>query len=181
MTKETKAVEAELRADAETAAEAVADAGANLRDKIEAAKVRSAEMAGSSARKARDFVEEHPVAVVAGGLVLGALIAGAFARSRRQDKTASGVIADGSAKLSKLAAIGAELAMAYAAKAAEAGKDGVGRLEDLGGTVGGKISEGGAEAKKRATDIAEIAMAGARGAGEAALRRAHDLAAKIRY
>jgi len=155
------------------------ETNARLRERIEAAKARGTDIAGDTARKASDFVQEHPVAVVAGGLVLGAIVAGALSRRRRS--SARDVVAEGSSRLSKLAALGAEMAMAYAAKAADVGKDGIGKIEDIGGTVTEKLSEGGAEAKKRASDVADIAMAGARAAGEAAMRRANEIASKIRH
>ena len=149
-----------------------ADRNARLREKIDAAKARTAEIAGDSAKTVKTLVEEHPVAMMAGGILLGALIARAIPRAQKKKA---------SKRLSSLAALGTELALASAAKAAEAGKDGVHKLEDIGGSVGGKISEGGAEAKKRAFDLADIAMAGAREAGEAALRRANEFASRIRH
>jgi hypothetical protein len=156
------------------------ETNAALRERIEAAKNRGADVAADTARKAKDLVHEHPMAAVAGGLVLGALVAGALSRRARR-KTSASLIADAPSKLGKLAALGAEIALAYAAKAAEAGKDGVHKLEDIGGTVGEKLSGGSAEAKKRATDVADIALAGARAAGEAAIRRANEIASKIRH
>lgn len=154
-------------------------AAPTLRERIEVASERSAAAAADSARKARDFVEEHPVAVVAGGLVLGALLAGAVARSRRKRPTAADAVAEGASSMGKLAALGAELAMAYAARAAHAGKEGLGALEDIGSTVGETLGETGSEARRRASDFAEIALAGVRGAGEAALRHAADLRHKL--
>lgn len=155
------------------------ETNARLRERIDAAKARGADVAGDAARKAKDLVHEHPMAAVAGGLVLGALVAGAL--SRRKRRAAPALLVDAPSKLGKLATLGAELAIAYAAKAAEAGKDGVHKLEDIGGTVGEKLSEGGTEAKKRASDMADIALAGARAAGEAAMRRANEIASKIRH
>lgn len=74
--------------------------------------------------KVRGFVEEHPVAMVAGGIVLGALVAGALSRA------GSGVTGDKATRkgtLSRislprraadLAAVGLEIAAAYVAGAA---------------------------------------------------------------
>lgn len=73
--------------------------------------------------KVKGFVEEHPVAMVAGGILLGALVAGAIAR------TGSGVVGDKATRkgtLSRMslprraadiAAVGLELAAAYVAGA----------------------------------------------------------------
>lgn len=154
------------------------ETNARLREKIEQAKNRGADIATDTARRAGDFVKENPMAAVAGGLVLGALVAGVLSRRKRSTRE---VIAEGPSRLGKLAMVGAELAMAYAAKAAEAGKDGVGKIEEIGGSVGGKLSEGGAEARKRAADMADIALAGAKAAGEAAMKRAGEIASKIRH
>lgn len=72
--------------------------------------------------KVKGFVEEHPVAMVAGGILLGALVAGAFARPRaKAAKVASaGSIARTSLprRAMEIAAVGIELAAAYAAGAA---------------------------------------------------------------
>ncbi|KUR71840.1 hypothetical protein AQZ52_09670 [Novosphingobium fuchskuhlense] len=78
--------------------------------------------------KVKGFVEEHPVAMVAGGILLGALVAGAMSRSSKS--VSGGVTGDRAtrkgtlARLSlprraaDLAAMGLELAAAYAAGAA---------------------------------------------------------------
>lgn len=143
------------------------DRNARLRERIEAGKERSAAFAQDAAGKARALVEEHPVAALAGGILLGALVASALPTrpSRKLRKRAS-----------KLATLGAEMALAYAARAAEAGKDGVGKLEELGGSLGEKIGEGGSEARKRAGDLAEALIDGAL----AAARKAGKLTDRIR-
>jgi hypothetical protein len=73
--------------------------------------------------KVKGFVEEHPVAMVAGGILLGALVAGAIARGT------GGVVGDKATRkgtLSRMslprraadiAAVGLELAAAYVAGA----------------------------------------------------------------
>ncbi|OYU33344.1 hypothetical protein [Novosphingobium sp. PASSN1] len=73
--------------------------------------------------KVKGFVEEHPVAMVAGGIVLGALVAGALARGSGAlgDKaTRKGTLARMSLprRAVDLATIGIELAAAYVAGAA---------------------------------------------------------------
>lgn len=148
------------------------DRNTRLRERLDAAKARTAEIAGDSARTVKTLAQEHPVAMLAGGILIGALIARAIPKSQKKKA---------GKRLSSLAALGTELALAYAAKAADASKDGVHKLEDIGGSVGGKISEGSAEAKKRAFDLADLAIAGAREAGEVAMRRANEFASKIRH
>ncbi|WP_408587983.1 hypothetical protein [Novosphingobium sp.] len=147
---------------------ATADSRARLREKIEEARDRSAELAGNAAQKARDFVHDHPVATVAGGIVLGAIVAGALSRRRSSgdqrgvtaravqavSDAASPVVKPATENIARLAALGAELALAYAARAADKGKEGVDKLEEIGGTVGGKLSEGGTEVRRRANDLA---------------------------
>lgn len=78
--------------------------------------------------KVKGFVEEHPVAMVAGGIVLGALVAGAL--SRAGSGVTGGVAGDKATRkgsLSRmslprraadLAAVGLEIAAAYVAGAA---------------------------------------------------------------
>ncbi len=84
--------------------------------------------------KVKGFVEEHPVAMVAGGILLGALVAGAIARGTggvAGDKaTRNGSLARMSLprRAADIAAVGLELAAAYVAgvageKAAAAASD----------------------------------------------------------
>jgi hypothetical protein len=146
---------------------------ARLRDRIDAAKARNA--AQSAIDSSRKVIEEHPIAALAGGILIGALIARALPRSVARTPARK----FGKSALS-LATVASELAIAYAAKAAEAGRGGVDRLEDLGGSVGGKVVEGGAEARRVATDIAGIARAGFKEASEVALRHVSEIAAKVR-
>lgn len=71
--------------------------------------------------KVKGFVEEHPVAMVAGGIVLGALVASALARAGAGDKaTRKGTLARMSIprRAVDLATLGAELVAAYVAGAA---------------------------------------------------------------
>lgn len=99
--------------------------------------------------KVRGFVEEHPVAMVAGGILFGALVAGAITR------VGSGVAGDKATRKNTIArsslprraldiaAIGLEMAAAYAAGAAgekaaaspepEEGKPESGRAAGLAG------------------------------------------------
>lgn len=102
-----------------------------IRKKVAAAKSRNqsraqapslSERAGDKAIEARDkfaaFAREHPIATVASGIAIGILVSGLFPRSptrkagRELGKKAAG-----------LAALGAELALAYAQQAMEAASD----------------------------------------------------------
>jgi hypothetical protein len=96
------------------------------------------------------LVEEHPVAMLAGGILLGALVAGALSRPGKavQAKTAENSKPRPSfgGRVVELAALGAELAAAYAAgvgsaaeeateSAAEAAKPQARRISGLAGTA----------------------------------------------
>ena len=149
-----------------------------LSDRLEAARDRSAALAKGAAGRARDFVHEHPVASVAGGVAIGALIAGVLARRQRgaADADQTGDSRDSlhgltAARLAQIAAVGAEFALAYATRAAGAGKQGVGIVEDTIIEHLGQIGSNGAEAGRKLGDIAEIAVKTLREAGEAALHR----------
>ena len=76
--------------------------------------------AGEAAIDAKDkftaFAKQHPIATVAGGLAIGILIAGMFKAPRR-------AAIKGGSKAAGLAAIGAELALAYAQQAMEAASE----------------------------------------------------------
>jgi ElaB/YqjD/DUF883 family membrane-anchored ribosome-binding protein len=119
--------------------------------------------AGEAAIEAKDkftaFAKEHPIATVAGGVALGVLIAGLFKGPRR-------AAFKGGSKAAGLAAIGAELALAYAQQAMEAaneaGKAGAKRLDGLGSTARSM----GQDAAHRASDAGETAMAVTREAGK---------------
>lgn len=152
-----------------------------LKQKVAAAQKRNADRgtttivdrAGERAIEAKDkfveFVREHPVATVAGGLALGVLISGLFKRSptrklgNRAAKTAG-----------SLAAIGAELALAYAQQAltaaSEAGKAGADKLEDLGATA----RDAGREAAGRANEIGDAARSATRDARKRIGKAIHD-------
>ncbi|MCW1381805.1 hypothetical protein OLX02_03105 [Novosphingobium sp. KCTC 2891] len=147
------------------------DRNARIRERLDAAKARSGDLARSGTETVRGLVEEHPVAALAGGILLGALIARMLPRA--PVKTAG-------SRASALAALGAEIAVAYAAKAAEKGRESVHKLEDIGGAVGEKLSDGTSEAKKRAVDFADIAAGALREAGEIAVKRANEFASRVK-
>lgn len=95
--------------------------------------------AGETAIQAKDkftaFAKEHPVATVAGGLALGVLISAMFRGSPTRE--AGKKIGT---KTAGLAAIAAEMAMAYAQQAweaaEEAGRTGAAKLDEFGDTIG---------------------------------------------
>ena len=117
--------------------------------------------AGEAAIEAKDkftaFAKEHPVATVAGGLAIGILISSLFKRSPTR-KVAS--------RAAGLAAIGAELALAYAQQAmdaaSEAGRAMPAKLDELGGTARSL----GRDAASRASDAGDTALTATREAGK---------------
>jgi ElaB/YqjD/DUF883 family membrane-anchored ribosome-binding protein len=155
-----------------------------LAERIEAARVRSNELASTATKSARDFVHDHPVATIAGGIAIGALIAGAFA-TRLPRRTASAAKAAGndvdviSERLSHLASVGADLALAYVARAASASKDGVGKLEERFGeklnALSDEASKSGAQASRKAAGLADLVINTLRDAGETALSRVNKI------
>ena len=147
-----------------------------IKKKVAAAEKRNAarrertflDRAGEGAIEAKDkftaFAKEHPVATLAGGLAIGVLIAGMF-KGPRQAALKGGTRAAG------LAAIGAELAMAYAAKALdaakEAGSEGADWLGETGKTLGSKAREFSSEASDYAGTARDSAMRSGRSAAKA--------------
>lgn len=153
-----------------------------LRDKVGAARTRLTERTASArpVQTVRGLIEEHPVASVAAGILLGALVAKALpAASRRTGKTneaANGL----RTSATSLAAVVGKLAVDYASRAREAGREGLHKVEEVGGTVGDRIAVGGEEAKRKAVDFAEIARSATIEASEAALRKVNELAARMK-
>ena len=142
-----------------------------LKKKVEAGQARNqdrgrttiVDRAGEAAIEAKDkftaFAKEHPIATVAGGLAVGVLIAAMFKGPRR-------AAARGGSKAAGLAAIGAELALAYAQQAMEtaneAGRAGAKRLDGLGDSA----RSAGRDAAHRASDAGETALSVTREAGK---------------
>ena len=143
-----------------------------LKEKVEAGQARNRaktentttifDRAGEAALEAKDkftaFAKEHPIATVAGGVAVGVLIAAMFKGPRR-------VAAKGGSKAAGLAAIGAELALAYAQQAMEAasdaGKAAAPKIERFGDAA----RSTGRDAAHRAGDAGEAALAATREAG----------------
>lgn len=154
----------------------------DLRDKVEAAKIRIAERSGNAtpADKVKTLIADHPVASLAAGILLGALIAKALPSSGRLRKSAAG-----------LATVAGKLAVDYASKAAEVGREGLNKVEEAGSTVGGKLAhlggsvgeklaDGSGDARRRAADLGEIARSAAIEASEIAVRKVTELAERIK-
>lgn len=142
-----------------------------LKKKVQAGQARNQDSgrttvfdrAGERAIEAKDkfaaFAKEHPVATVAGGLAIGILVAGMFKGPRR-------AAMKGGTKAAGLAAIGAEVALAYAQQAmeaaGEAGRAGAQKLDGLGGSARSL----GRTAADRTADASENALAVTREAGK---------------
>jgi ElaB/YqjD/DUF883 family membrane-anchored ribosome-binding protein len=143
-----------------------------LKNKVEAGQARNRaktentttmfDRAGERAIQAKDeftaFAKEHPIATLAGGVAVGVLIAAMFKGPRR-------AAVKGGGKAAGLAAIGAELALAYAQQALEtaneAGRAGAKRLDGLGDTA----RDVGRDAADRAGEAGGAALAVTRAAG----------------
>jgi ElaB/YqjD/DUF883 family membrane-anchored ribosome-binding protein len=143
-----------------------------LKKKVEAGQARNKaktettttifDRAGEAAIDAKDkftaFAKEHPIATVAGGVAIGVLVAGLFKGPRRAAMR-------GGSKAAGLAAIGAELALAYAQQAMEAasdaGKAAAPKIERFGDAA----RSTGRDAAHRAGDAGEAALSATREAG----------------
>ena len=113
-----------------------------LADRIEAARQRSTAAAEDVARRARGVIEDHPVAAVAGGVVIGALIAAAFARRRRNKAPVEAAPAEaGSPLVGRIATLAGQIALNAAKSLAETSKDGAGRAQHGADVVGKAASE----------------------------------------
>ena len=144
-----------------------------LSERLEAARERSTELASGASSRARDFIHDHPVASIAGGIAVGALIAGLLMPRKRPTlaKAGEAAIDASAARLGRLASLGAELALAYAARAASASKEGAGKIEDRIVDQLGQINDNGAEVGRKLSGLAEVALNTLREAGEAAVHR----------
>ncbi|WP_068076736.1 hypothetical protein [Novosphingobium lentum] len=163
-----------------------------VRDRIEAAHERNEAAAAAQQppkSRVRQLAEDHPIAMLAGGIVVGALVArfvpvGRLLPAGLGRKVRRNALSLATVATELAAAYGAgagEFAAVAGAKAAdfasEAGREGRERIEDLGEVV----SEAGTEARRRAADFAEVAVNGARGAGVAAMRRVGEIASRVRH
>ncbi len=151
-------------------------AGTPLGEQIDTATAEAGATAQAAADTAgqsvKGLIEQHPIAMLAGGILIGALIASAIPRRRAGTpvQTAAGNLGQ---RASRLAAIGAQLATAYAARA---GREGSEKLEDLGEM----ISETSGEAKRRTGEMADGAATAFRELSTVALRHASEIAARLK-
>ena len=152
-----------------------------IKDRIEAAQARHADREGQplgemlvqKATEAKDnftaFAKEHPVATVAGGLAVGVLISALFSNSptRRAGRYAG-------AKAAGLAAIGTEMAVAFAQQvmdsAANARRAGGELAEDAADTLGDTARRVKREATYRAGSANDAARITARELGKTIAR-----------
>jgi hypothetical protein len=127
-------------------------------------------------------LEDHPLALMAGGVVLGAIAASLIPASWSR-KLGSRVLG--------LAAVAGEMGALYGGKALEAASEGAragqDKLEDIGGTLAEqgsdarrKAAELGSLAAKRALEIAESAARNARDASGSALKAIGELSDRAR-
>lgn len=171
------------------AADADSSETRTLRDKVDAAKNRLAERTANArpVETVKGLIEEHPVASLAAGLLLGALIAKAIPSTRK--RVASAQLSRSAAGL---ATIAGKFIADYAARAADAGRDrlhkadevrgAVGsKLADVGGTVTGRIAEGSGDARRKAVDLAEVARSAALEASELAIRKVNEIASRMKH
>lgn len=117
----------------------------------------------SAADKFTAFAKEHPVATVAGGVVLGLAVASLFKGPRR-------AAAAGGAKAAGLATLAGELALAYGAQvldsAQDAGRQGARKLDDMSDSVGDTARKVRRDAAYRAQVTAEAARIARRDTGK---------------
>lgn len=151
-----------------------------LKNRIEAGQQRHANRTVSDyARDARDsataFVKEHPVTTVVGGIAVGVIVASLVpgpGRRMRKKATRRG---------SALAAMAAEIGLAYGASlidslsdAARASGD---RLDDLGETIG----DGARDLRRQATAQGHAASEGARSVARKTGRKVRDLRSRMAH
>lgn len=163
-----------------------ANGAETLRDKVDAAKSRLAERTASlkSVQTVKGLIEEHPVASVAAGILLGALVAKAMPAIGRSGSKGKAAAEDAASSLRKsatgLAAVAGKLAVDYALRARDVGRDGLSKVEEVRGTVGERIADGTDEARRKAVDLSEIVRSAAIEASEAAIRKVNELASRVK-
>lgn len=101
-----------------------------LADRVETAHQRSLAAADSATKRARSVIEDHPVAAVAGGVVIGALIASLLTRRKHAKADEAAAPAESEpAIFGRIAAIASQIALSAAQSLAEAGKEGADRAQ----------------------------------------------------
>lgn len=152
--------------------------------KVEAAQKRQqSRQKNSSGSRTADssytaMLSDHPWLVVGAGLLGGALIASLFPKGAAKKIGQSALAA---------ATVGSEIASAFAKQTREAADDGLGALEDIGGSVSKAVTKNAAEfagvAGKLGGEMAEKAGEAAdraRSSGMALAREALKLAGRVR-
>lgn len=115
------------------------------------------------------FAREHPIATVAGGVALGVVISAMFKNSptRKAGRYAG-------AKAAGMAAVGSELAMAFAQQVMDASetvrRNGADKLEDIGDALGDTAKRAKREAGYRSANASETARTSARDLGKTIAR-----------
>ena len=144
--------------------------GSGPNDKL-ARKIAAGQERNRARSAVRQVVDDHPIALLAGGIVLGALVA------RLLPKSAFGKVGK---RAASLAAMGAEMAALYGSKVAdtagEAARESREKLESLGSSV----TESASEARRKTSDFADLAVSAAKSVGSKALRKVSDAAERVR-
>jgi hypothetical protein len=105
----------------------------------------------------KGLVEEHPVAMLAGGILLGALVAGALSRSAKPAPEAKPKRSFGRRAV-QLATLGAELAAAYAAGAESMAEEAAETAKASVKSTAAAAPEAVRSARQRAGSLAEAAL-----------------------
>lgn len=145
----------------------------DIKERIEAGEARNAERtatfserAAQARNQAAEFAREYPLALIAGGLVLGIAISALFPRSptRRIGREVGN-------KAAGMAAMAAELAMLYGERALgaaqHAGRAGMDRFEDLSDSA----DQAARSLRREASYLAGNASDGARAMQRSASKR----------
>lgn len=152
-----------------------------MQERVREASERNARRISNRAEEVREnastFVNNHPVATVAGGLVIGALVAVVLPRLARQKQTATP--GDTRAKALKWVALAADAAVTFAQQSLDsartAGHAGQQSLEHLGD----RVTDGTAGLRKDIGRFAGEAAHNVRSASEQASQQAKSVADRI--
>lgn len=105
----------------------------------------------------KGLVEEHPMAMLAGGILLGALVAGALTRPAKPAPEAKPKRSFGRRAV-ELAALGAELAAAYAAGAESMAEEAAETAKASVKSAAAAAPEAARSARQRVGSLAEAAL-----------------------
>jgi ElaB/YqjD/DUF883 family membrane-anchored ribosome-binding protein len=150
-----------------------------IRQRVDQASTRNARRLAERAGEARDsaaaFVAEHPLATVAGGIAVGALIAAVLPRRSKRDKAGAKATAKPAAWIGILAQAGLAIAERSVKSARKARRAGQRSLEHLGD----RVSDGTAGLRKEIGRFAEETAGNVRNAGQQASQQARSVTEKI--